>query len=414
MSRSAQNRILLCTSLIIIILVCEVTLRLFIKPSDTCYGVLFNCDLPPFKIEIDDQDQDYANYNEEVDVLGKDGKKITKGDLAGILVDHPVLGYAPKENAVSLNGWWQSNNVGARSRDDITRSVPPGMRRILIFGESFTNCRELPQEETWVYHLNNDSKNIQFVNFGVDGYNMAQCLVRYELLRDRVDYDIAMFVFVHEDDLWRDLNILRQLRGWKNHPPVPRYIIQGDTLQLIKSPYQTYHDFREKNQHALSGALTRHLRSYDRLYYRTKYESPFLTGRSILYKLVARGMYTFQEKQRFDYIMKTNSEAMRIVRKIFEDMNNKATEDGKKFVLVFLPDKKDMMRYTTNDKYRKRYHDMVSAVEGKGITCIDLMSDFIKLNPGDIDASSDGWHYGPRMNKIISEKIRHHLKALNI
>ncbi|MFC1594246.1 hypothetical protein ACFL38_02850 [Candidatus Omnitrophota bacterium] len=356
----------------------------------------------------------FTNYDEEIKGVIVNGKKITKGDLWGISEEDSELGYAPKENAVSFNGWWQSNNVGARSRNNTSRHILSGMQRIIIFGESFTNCSRIPQEETWPFFLNNKSNTVEFLNFGVDGYSMCQCLLRYENLKSKIDYDIVMLVFVVSTDLWRDINTLRQLRGWENYPLIPRYCIENNQLKLIKSPYKSYEDLERENANNLSDTLKKHLRTYDRFYSKVQYESPAFIGKLISYKLLAERLHYFQKKSLLDNIMKTDSEAMIVSQKIFEEMNNKAKRDGKKFVLVFLPLKRDVEDYRNNSLFRKKYDKIVSYIEKEDMICIDLMKDFLKVKLSQFDFDYYGIHYGLKTNKIISEILWENLEALKL
>ena len=412
MKKNFQYIFLFCASVIFCVLLFEFTARFFIKPSPECYGILFNhIELPPFTLKITPREHAYSD--KPADNMIVDGKKITNGDLLGIF--HPdIAGYAPKENAVSRNGWWQSNNLGARSPTDIAKSIPLGKQRVIIFGESFTDCVAVPGNETWPFFLNNKSKNVEFLNFGVGGYDMGQCLLRYETIRKKVDYDIAMLVFVPGADLPREINVLRQIQGWPNASFMPRFIVEDNQLKLIKSPYKAYDDFYRENKNQFSVRLKEHLRAYDRLYFSLKYESPPFWGESILYKLLARLVYTYQNKTLWRDIMMPKSEAMAISLKIFEKMNEGVKHDGKKFVLVVLPESGGLSRYNKDHKFQQHRDEMVSSIEKEGIICIDLMKDLSAMSPEQLDRAYDGVHYGPKANKIIAEILWRKLKDLKL
>lgn len=414
-TKTFQNTFLLCLSLLVCLLLFELIARIFVKPSEKCYGALFNIELPPFKIKTSGR-KPLANYDEWYKGIMVGGKKITNGDIRGILEENKVLGYAPKENAVSFNGWWQSNNVGARSRKDISKNILPGMKRIIIFGESLTNCSRVTQEETWPFFLSSKNKDVEFVNFGVEGYSMGQCLLRYQIVKDKIDYDMVLLVFSPRVDLDRDINVLRQFLNWHNYPSLPRFVVENNKLKLIESPYKTWDDFFNDNKEGCSDILRNHLRAYDRFYFKVLYESNSLINKSIIYKLLATGFSAFHHKFSIYGFMKPNSEAMTVSRKIFEEMNSEAEHDGKKFVLVLLPDsyKKGAMIYKNHYLFRKEYDELVNSVKKEGIICIDLVKDFIKLKPEELDVGYDGSHYGPKANKIISELIWKKLKELKL
>jgi len=412
MTKNLQNLILLIISLFTCLLLFEIGIRFAIKPADQCYGTLFGRELPPFKVKIGKKF--HANYDEWVNKLVVNGEKITKGDLWSMLEEEPFIGYIPKKNSRSKNGWWQSNNLGARSRYDMEKKLLPGKQRLIIFGESFTSCSRVKQEETWPFFLNNKSENVEFVNFGVDGYGMGQSFLRYEMLRSQIDYNAVIFVFVPNEDLWRDVNVLRQLNGWQHYPLLPRLIIRGNQLELVKSPYNSYDDLERENSGYCSVRLKNYLRAYDRFYFIPKYESPPIIGRLVFYKLLARWYYSFQYRTLLSDIKKIDFEEAKILIKMFDKIEFQEKRDGVKFVLVILPYQNDLENYRNDVKFRRQYDELVSVFKQRGVICIDLMSDFLKLQPGQFDTGYDGSHYGPNLNRFIAESLWKRLRELSV
>lgn len=165
--------------------------RLLIRPCEACWGVLLGRELPPFRVISEDASPE-IDRNEWFHGLVVNGVRITVGDLWGIPREDELLGYAPQEDTVSANGWWQSNNIGARSRYDIAATKPPSVTRVLAFGDSFTNCSRVPQEEAWTYYLDQRDENWEVINLGVDGYSMAQAYLRYRGIKNRIDHDLVI------------------------------------------------------------------------------------------------------------------------------------------------------------------------------------------------------------------------------
>ena len=107
----------------------------------------------------------------------------------------PVLGYSPIPHG---EGWsWPENKVyvqynseGFRDTDHST-DKPPDTIRIAVIGDSFTEGRQVPLEETYwrvAQHLLENraafaGKKIEMINFGVEGYGTVEELLT---LRDRV------------------------------------------------------------------------------------------------------------------------------------------------------------------------------------------------------------------------------------
>jgi hypothetical protein len=143
-----------------------------------------------------------------------DGVRLTRGDALGHLRLDRDLGYTHIENVVSSNGWWQSNNVGARSHNDTPRQKPPDGARVLAFGESFAQGSRVAKEDAWPNIMDAVANGLEVVNLAVDGYSMAQAVLRFEKIRQQVDYDTALLMFVPDADLWRDVNMVA---NWPSH-----------------------------------------------------------------------------------------------------------------------------------------------------------------------------------------------------
>jgi len=399
---------LVLSSLLLTLIILEIILRAFIHPSEISYGTLFERELPPHKViptrSINNSERGLKN-----NILIVENRNISRSDLTSVTKRDPLLGYTAKENAKSPNGWWQSNNIGARASYDIAKEKPWGKKRMLVFGDSFANGSGVPQEDTWTYILNSEINELEVINFGLDGYSMGQSYLRYLKIKNSVDYDFLLLMFVPSDDLWREINTIRALAGWNSYTVMPRFIIKQGKLELIKSPYESGSMVYKKNRDNLSEELRSHLLSYDRFYFKSKYESPWIIGNSILYKLIAREYYIFKFNRLKNWGMNPNSEASRVTKKIFDTMNNDVKKDEKKFVLVILPTHDDISKLRFDSSFREKWYKQVS-FHCSGIEiCIDLSEDMLQQPQNLLDKGYDGTHYGPKANRLISELIRKHV-----
>jgi hypothetical protein len=400
-------------SLLLFLMVLELFLRLLVKPSALCYGTLMGTELPPVKIiyyQLDNERQPQkipAPSPSLMHVENAGEPKIADHDLRGVNRVDTTLGYAPRENTVSPNGWWKANNLGARSSSETSKKRMPGKKRILFFGESFTNCSRVRQNETWPCFLSREQKGLEAVNFGVDGYGMGQCFLRYRGLRSRIDHDGVVLVFAPSCDLERDINICRDLWRWETHTFMPRFRVQSDTLLLMKSP-QTGVRFTSR---ILSEENLNYLRSYDSFYFPAKYESPPLIGGFVLYKLFARSCYVDRESRLNRGLMEPGSEAMLVTRRIFREMEKEAKGEGKKFMLFTLPVGDDAKKYRNDRSFKKKWDGVVASLKGDGNTSADLMQELLEAPAERMDTGCDGTHYGPKANLFIAGIVAKHLKA---
>jgi hypothetical protein len=126
----------------------------------------------------------------------------------------PNLGWKLKPGA---SGEWngegasfvQVNSEGLRDREH-TKAKPPNTLRVAVLGDSFTEAIHVPVEQTFWSKLERKlgncpavkgRKNVEVINFGVQGYSTAQELV---MLRKKVwDYspDIVILAFFIGNDV---------------------------------------------------------------------------------------------------------------------------------------------------------------------------------------------------------------------
>src|SRR3989442_14892949 len=241
----------------VVLVALEVVLRVCVTPSPRSAGRLFGSELPPVRLIPAEPPRPPRRDAQP--------GRIRYDDLNGIVRDDPVLGYAPREHAISTNGWWQSNNLGARARHDTASTVAPGTTRVLVFGDSFAAGSRVAQESAWPAVLEAADPGLEVVNLGVDGYSLAQSLLRYRGLREAVAHDVVGLTLSPRADLWRDLNTLRALVGWRSYPVMPRFVLDGG-LQLVPSPYDPPIAVHAANRSGLRPRRPEHLRRYDRFY----------------------------------------------------------------------------------------------------------------------------------------------------
>lgn len=389
----------------------ECAARFFVEPSPLCYGTLFGVSLPPVRLPPDRSQVPGPVTNRAGLAPDYPGpERVTMGDVAGILEADRDLGHVPAANARSVRGWWQSNNVGARRRTDTSRDVPPGRRRILVFGESFTNCSRVRQEETWPYLLERAMPTTEVVNFGVDAYGMGQAFLRYERVRDRIDFDECVLVFVPAPDLPRDINVYRYLAfDWRGFVVNPRFALVDGALERVANP------FPDGVREADANALREHLRRHDAFWFPQHDDGPPLLGRSIAYKLVANKIAQMKRDTILNALARleidVDAEAVRLGIAIFRAMRDDVVRRGKRFTLVMLPFERTLDRARSHEGFRADWAALAKAIDDAGVTVIDLLPALSEIDPGDLDLAYDGCHYGPKSNARIASLLRERLCA---
>ena len=361
--------------------------------------------LPPLRI-VNPAGPSEINREAWYSGLVVDGKKITVGDLWGYHRPDPVLAYTIKENTISVNGWWQSNNIGARSRSDTGSGIPKGKKRFLLFGESFGEGTRVRQENAWASQLQALDPGLEVVNLAVDGFSMAQAYRRYLSFKDRLEHNSAVMMFVPEADLWRDVNTVRDLAAnWSYQAVQPRFVIENKQLKFVPSPYADPSDVFLDNRGGLSERLRDHLRRYDRFYFRSLYETPPVIGRLWIYKLAASDYGRRAKKALLHDLKRPGSEAMQVSHEIFRAMQAQAENLQTQFALIILPTSDDLRKFRADPRYVETWHTMTESICAEIRICIDLSLRLQKTPPGEIDSGYDGTHYGPGMSHKIAEAV---------
>ncbi len=408
MKRGARADLaLLLISTAVALLVLEGTARLLVRPSPISSGRLLGRELPPLRVVAPRPPAAPAAAT----ASATDAEAITWDDLQGPLREDPRLGYVTREATRSPHGWWVANNIGARSVTDTSPATLPGRTRILIFGESFASGSRVRQEEAWATLLGAGRDDREVVNLAVDGYGMGQSLLRFRDTTARIDYDVAVLVFAPSVDLWRDVNTVRALakRSWNSYTVMPRFVVEGDRLVLVESPYEIGTDVYRDNADGLSETLRRHLRQYDRFYFPTQYEPVPVVGRLVLGKLALSAYFWWRKSSLLHSVgsghVDLDSEAMEVTRKIFEAMRAETRARGKQFLIVILPDHHALEKLRKRRGSAENWARMVATLCAGGIDCVDLGAGLLGTPREDLDHGYDGSHYGPRMSRVVARLI---------
>ncbi len=138
-------------------------------------------------------------------------------------------------------GWWtvegeayvSNNQAGFRDRDH-TIAKPDGVYRIAVLGDSFTEARAIPLDETyWSIagaHLAEClGGTVEMLNFGVNGYGTAQELITLKNHALAYRPDLVLLAIYMGNDIW---NNSRALDG---HEDRPYYSLEGGVLTLDDS-----------------------------------------------------------------------------------------------------------------------------------------------------------------------------------
>ena len=159
------------------------------------------------------------------------------------MVADPLLGWAPRPGIQTDDYTYNVEGIRVVTRETTYGEIaPPGVWRVALFGDSYTNGAEVKDDETWGVkaeaELQRRDVPVQVLNFGVNGYGMDQAFLRWRYTGRTFHPDVVVFGLQLENAK-RNVNLIRPiyLRQTEQLPfAKPRFVIEEGELRLVNSP----------------------------------------------------------------------------------------------------------------------------------------------------------------------------------
>ena len=314
-----------------------------------------------------------------------------------------TLGWSIKKNGSSK--LCKANSSGIRSNKEYALHPPLGIRRVSTFGDSFTHCSDVKNDETWQALMESYDPNMEVINFGVSGYGSDQAYLRY--LEDGRQYKshIVLFGFMSEN-INRNVNTFRPFYLHETGIPFakPRFEIKNDKLSLIPNQLSELYDYKRLLLYPQVVLSKLGINDY---YYQGHYKSNVFDWSPTvqLFKIFIHyaNKKLFKEAIVIIGHYNENSEAFIVTKKIFDEFYNKAITDKSIPIILIFPDKDDVVRYKRNKE--KKYSSLISYFNTRGYKYIDLMDAFENADVEDLFIG----HYSPHANMLVAKHIHNYL-----
>jgi hypothetical protein len=129
---------------------------------------------------------------------------------------------------------------------------PSGLYRIGFFGDSYTEARQVPLEDTFFRVIERDlgPDRVECLAFGVSGFSMFQSYLTCTRWLDFFDLDLAVYVFC-ENDIGDQI---REVHGSSNSP----YPILTPTGIEVDNSFRKKNAYRDKFYFRVGNFLTSH------------------------------------------------------------------------------------------------------------------------------------------------------------
>lgn len=326
------------------------------------------------------------------------------------IVYSPILGWTIKSNGVASDRYL-ANSKGIRADKEYSLLPAKNKIRISSFGDSFTHCDDVKNEETWQEQLNRANSNLEVINFGVGAFGLDQAFLRYK--QDGIHYnsDIIFIGFMVEN-IFRNVNVFRPFYLPQDGLSLakPRFIIKNGELVLIKNPIQKLSQYKQLI--AQPEVVLPKLGVHDH-YFQTQSKQNFVESfssflpsirlfKSFHYKLMNKNNIIKDDEYNQD------SEAFQVTVKIFEEFRKSAIKHKSLPIIILFPSEADVMRYRHNKT--KIYTPLLQHFKEKNYPYIDIMDAFDKYaNNYGIKELFKG-HYSPLSNQLVAKYILEYLQ----
>ncbi len=308
----------------------------------------------------------------------------------------PVLGW---DEPPAKTGAMRPFDVASRKTPYPSKSI-----RISTYGDSFTYCQDVKDNETWQYYLS-ELTDTMVVNYGARGYGPDQAALKIEknissgrltqiVILGILSENIARVVNVNPKFYWADGDV-------NTFKPV--LVGRGDEYEW-KTKYL-------KNLETRSGRLAaiEAVRKYD-FWYTYNKNRPTV---SFPYSMSAIGVanYLLFHSIRWSDLW-GQPRASKTVEKVIDYFHSMAKNNGFYPIVLFIPEIIDLKLYMSGEKssYEKFVTGLENSYDTSELMVIDIFDE--TFDPARFNISPYAGHASAYGNKVIAQSIYRHLQDL--
>ena len=329
-------------------------------------------------------------------------------DTAGYISFSKELGWTIRESAKTE--WYTANSAGIRSTREYSFFPDTGTTRILVCGDGFVHCNDVKDHKAWPALLEQNNANWEVLNFGVWGHSLDQIYLRY--LEKGTQYKShIVLIGVGTDNMFRLVNTYRPFMFRNTGLPFakPRFILQNDSLLLIKNPLQHltgYEKLLNHPEHMLP-ILGENDYYYHKLHFSMDCYSPSI-------KLIKTMAYKINERriQAIPFIGEYNEnvQALRIMLKLIDTFHENVSTSKSSAVFCIFPLAHDVIQFKKTGT--KRYNPLLLHCQTKDYHYIDVIHAFDHLN--EVCTIQDQYldFYSVAGNELVASYIEQSIKNI--
>jgi hypothetical protein len=340
----------------------------------------------------------------------------------------PELGWVRKpdtsheEKGKAGKTTWHTNHFGAR--------INPGYENftsdISCFGDSFTFCRQVNDNETWEHYLSQLTKS-NVINWGIGNYGIDQSFLR--LQREYPGHPTPLVIIGIVPD-----TISRILSRWKHFYEYgnvfafkPQFIFKNNKLELLPNivnneekflNYKKYYDEISQSDYFFNRKFKDEIFTFPYIFSFFRNLPRNISIIKNISRFQQKKNTAFQNKA-FMTIMKINLKwrlklfkdayAVDLLKSLIGKCVDYSKEKGFRLVIAFLPQKDDVLYTNKGGHFYSHLIDRISS----DCNVFDMMPHLCKISDIDDYFSENndyGGHYSVLGNKFVAEKMNEYIK----
>ena len=328
---------------------------------------------------------------------------------------------------------WTTNSNASRTNPDFDDMHS----EISCYGDSFTFCRQVNDNETWEHYLSK-SLNTNIQNFGVGNYGIDQSLLYLKKNFQKNKTNIIILAVVPDTisrivSVWKHYYEYGNTFGFK-----PRFFLQKNNLVLNKNPINSQEKFSNYEKYL------EEIRNND-FFYKNKFRKEKISfpysitvfrnakrNFRIIYwvlkiqNLKKKGIDTKEiDWNPMKIIMEINlkwrlrlfkdSETTKLLKEIIQEFSDFVKTNESKPVFAFLPQKDDLIFIKKNHNFFQNFLNELNSI--KDLHIIDFTNILVKdpnLDELFSDNNEYGGHYSKYGNEVIASIFEQELKNKKI
>jgi hypothetical protein len=286
-----------------------------------------------------------------------------------------VLGWtvAPAMRRAATSATYQSNGAGLRATREYELSPPETGPRLAAFGDSFTHCDDVENDECWTAQLEAAVPGTEVLNFGVSGYAPDQAWLRYQR-EGRTYRPCAVLIGYMVENVHRMVNRFRPFYQPDTGITLgkPRYLLQGDGLELLPLPARSPLDYADP------AWVERELGPDDFWYYPGLVSGGLLDashfirlGRTVAYQRKFEPLRADNEEAGdIGWAYRPESEGLEVASRVLIQFARQVEADGATPIVLIFGRKSDVVALRHNEK--KVYEPLLQRLNRADVSTIDL------------------------------------------